>query len=90
MAEQSPTERIAATLVPIWQEAALHGGPFVGPGDFIAEASMFLDALCPPGERVVLDRRDGDRLIRQRKFSIAMHGSPVVDAWADIDEGDTP
>lgn len=55
------------------------------------QAGAILDALCPRGERVVLDRTgDTDRLIRQRLVKLGPLGvqnNERVPLWVDSPEG---
>jgi len=83
----TPAERIAATLG--------YRRPIDGVGFGVSESRAFhraglvLDALCPKGERVVLDRTGGtDRLVRQEQFSISTsrRWKPFL-LWVDVEDG---
>lgn len=71
----TPAERIEQGIDNWWSR----------PEDFPTRAEFILDALCPRGERVVLDRTgDTDRLVRQTP-TVSMGGRYPV--WVDSPEG---
>lgn len=74
----TPAERIAAALA-AWDEVC-----FATSGHWPEPTSFVLDALCPKGERVVLDRTgDTDRIIRQRRCEV----DPVIGVTAESPMG---
>lgn len=64
----TPAERIAAALFDAYNGGS-SGLDDMLEGVCTSDALIALDALCPKGSRVVLDRTgDTDRLIRQRRI----------------------
>lgn len=84
----TPAERIAAATRAVDSRPLFRGERSVD--DVMADAA--LDALCPRGERIVLDRTgDTDRLIHQRQgraWEINNSAQTLWATWVDVNDPD--
>lgn len=92
----TPAERIAPALFRFFFPKASTTG-HIRPEHYERMATTALDAICPKGERVVLDRTgDTDRLVRQVRVAYTGQDRTYYDdsfdpldgpAWVDIEDG---
>ena len=94
----TPAERLCEPLFRYFFPKAERTG-YIRPEHYEPLATIVLDALCPKGERVVMDRTgDTDRLVRQAQHVVWLgqlrdHNCHVVReqghycAWVDIGDG---
>lgn len=85
----TPAERIAAAMCRAYNDAhAVDCRTLAADDEFDAEAAAAIDALCPKGERVVLDRTgDTDRIWRQMEERRRLGPNVEETVWVDIEDG---